>query len=279
MSLQTNKQFRTYEKDTPVYQQYKLQRENQTYDFAKSLKERHNFNMKKSNTLFDVMKYIDMLDDFIDNSDPDISLSNINHLYQTAEAIRKDNLPEWLQLVGFLHDLGKIIGILFNNANEGTSTDTQWSIVGDTYILGCKLRNNDVYPELDLLSPDMMNNQYNTNMGIYTNNCGLSNCTFTWGHDEFLYDVLQYNRKIGNVNNLPEEADYVIRFHSLYPWHTFNEYIEFEDELDKKNKYWVQLFNKYDLYTKENTKADIKVLKPYYQELINKFFPNGLIFN
>jgi inositol oxygenase len=277
--INTNQQIRSYEDNTPVYNQYRLQRQKQTYEFAKSLKERHNENMKTSTNYIDVMKYIDMLDDFIDNSDPDLSLSNINHLYQTAEAIRKDKFPEWLQLVGFIHDLGKVIGIIFNNDNDGTSAKTQWSIVGDTYILGCKLRNDTVFPELDSLSPDMSNDLYNTDMGIYKSSCGLSNCVLTWGHDEFMYDVLQFNRKMGRINNLPEEADYVIRFHSLYPWHAFDNYNEFEDELDKKNKYWVQLFNKYDLYTKENKRVDIETLKPYYRELINKFFPNGLIFN
>ena len=46
--------------------------------------------LQKSNNAIDVMQYIDMLDDFVDQSDPDINLSNIHHLYQTAERVREN---------------------------------------------------------------------------------------------------------------------------------------------------------------------------------------------
>ena len=38
-----------------------------------------------------------------------INLPNNMHLFQTAERIRKDNLPDWMQLIGLIHDLGKIL--------------------------------------------------------------------------------------------------------------------------------------------------------------------------
>ena len=59
--------------------------------------------------------------------------------------------------------------------------------------------------------------------------------------------MLRYNKI-----NLPEEAFYIIRYHSLYLWHYNNEYSYFENKLDLKMKPWVQLFNRYDLYTKSN---------------------------
>ena len=37
------------------------------------------------------------------------SLSQIEHLLQTAEAIRRDGKPEWMQVVGLVHDLGKLL--------------------------------------------------------------------------------------------------------------------------------------------------------------------------
>ena len=37
-------------------------------------------------------------------------------------------------------------------------------------------------------------------------------------------------------------------------------------------KPWVQRFNKYDLYTKENKPLDIEKLKPYYTELFIEYF-------
>jgi inositol oxygenase len=49
-------------------------------------------------------------------------LSQIEHLLQTAEAIRRDGKPEWMQVTGLIHDLGKLL-FLFDS--EG-----QWDVVG-----------------------------------------------------------------------------------------------------------------------------------------------------
>ena len=37
----------------------------------------------------------------------------------------------------------------------------------------------------------------------------------SYGHDEYLAMVLKRNE-----NKLPEEAIYIVKFHSFYPWHT-----------------------------------------------------------
>lgn len=49
-------------------------------------------------------------------------LSQIDHLLQTAEAIRRDGKPEWMQVTGLIHDLGKL---LYFFGSEG-----QWDVVG-----------------------------------------------------------------------------------------------------------------------------------------------------
>lgn len=38
---------------------------------------------------------------------------------------------------------------------------------------------------------------------------------------------------------------------------------------------WVQEFNRFDLYTKDNKRPDMVALKPYYEELVNKFLGDG----
>ena len=63
-------------------------------------------NFSKNIKIWDALN---ALNDYIDVSDPDINLPNIYHLFQTAEAIRKDGHPDWFQLVGLIHDLGKIL--------------------------------------------------------------------------------------------------------------------------------------------------------------------------
>ena len=39
----------------------------------------------------------------------------------------------------------------------------------------------------------------------------------SWGHDEYMAQVLENNL---DKHQLPDEAIYMIRFHSFYPWHT-----------------------------------------------------------
>ena len=60
---------------------------------------------------------------------------------------------------------------------------------------------------------------------MYEPGCGLSNVTMTYGHDEYMYNVL-----VGNGCPIPEEGLYMIRFHSFYPWHKEQEYKWREDE-------------------------------------------------
>lgn len=218
-----------------------------------------------------IMDGIEILNNFIDVSDPDISMPNAHHLFQTAEAIRKAGHPDWLQLIGLIHDLGKLC-YLFNKPEDGLSIEEQWSVVGDTYLVGCQLPDTCVYPEFNKDNPDSSNPLYNTIIGIYTPNQGLDNCLCAWGHDEYLYQILKETS-----NSLPEEAYYLIRFHSLYPYHTGDAYKELVSEKDEKMKPLLQMFNKFDLYTKENMEVNISELKKYYQIIIDKYFPNDVL--
>ena len=78
----------------------------------------------------------------------DISLPNYHHGIQTAEEIRKDGHPEWLQLIGLIHDIGKIM-YLWGCDEDGTSIKEQGRIiVGDTFIVGCKLPEKIVFLNL-----------------------------------------------------------------------------------------------------------------------------------
>ena len=135
----------------------------------------------------------------------------------------------------------------------------QWSLVGDTFVVGCDLPQSAVFPELNELHPDRFGK-----IGVYSAGVGMMNLSYSFGHDEYFYRVLR-----ANDAKLPEEAFYVIRLHSLYPWHTGNDYTFFENEFDKKAKRWVEYFNKFDLYTKKNTKMTVD--KAYYEPLLKKY--------
>lgn len=101
---------------------YREQHEKQTV--AYNLKARINFKTKRKAKMT-VWEAMEKLNTLIDESDPDTSLSQIEHLLQTAEAIRRDGKPRWMQVTGLIHDLGKL---LFFFDAEG-----QWDVVGDTF--------------------------------------------------------------------------------------------------------------------------------------------------
>jgi len=260
-------QFRQYlSNNNPIQEFYKTQRSTHTIHFVKYLQSKyHSFSHKIS-----IQNCFNALNNLIDISDPDINLPNIHHLLQTAQAIRNDGHPDWLQLVGLIHDLGKIIYLKGCN-EDGTSMNQQWSIVGDTFVVGCKLPDNIVYKEFNQLNPDMQDDRYNTEYGIYHPNCGLDNCYISYGHDEYLYQVLKFNNC-----TIPEKGLYMIRYHSLYPWHKYNEYEHLMNDKDREYKKWVQLFNQYDLYTKENIEMNVEELMKYYQPIIEKYIGNHI---
>ena len=158
----------------------------------------------------------DHLENLIDLSDPDLeNTANMFHAFQTAEKIRHDpnQPPRWFQLVGLIHDLGKIM-YLKGNDFDGNGHHQQWGMVGDTFVLGCRLSDKLIYPEYNQLNLSKNNKK----LGIYKQHCGFDQCYLTWGHDEYLYGILSHpcNK---SKHTLPYEALYIIRFHSLYPYH------------------------------------------------------------
>jgi len=206
-----------------------------------------------------VWQAMEMLDTLVDESDPDTNLSQIEHLLQTAEAIRRDGKPEWMQVTGLVHDLGKLL-FLFDS--EG-----QWDVVGDTFVVGCRFSDKVIYPETFAANPDSHDKIYSSEYGIYHPHCGLDDVMLSWGHDEYLYHVLK------GQCSLPEEGLAMIRYHSFYPWHREGAYSHLTNEKDRRALAAVHAFNPYDLYSKSDQPVDVETLRPYYERLIAKFFP------
>lgn len=67
----------------------------------------------------------------------------------------------------------------------------------------------------------------------------------------------------------------MVRYHSFCPWHRERAYTYFESEADKQALKDVLAFNPYDLYSKSDSRPDPVALRPYYESLIAKFFPEN----
>jgi inositol oxygenase len=251
-------QFRDYRKEArpSVKEFYRINHQHQTLAFVLEKKKEFLAFSRKEMGIWEAAEFLNQL---VDDSDPDTDLSQLQHLLQTSEAIRLDGHPDWFVLTGFIHDLGKIL-CLFG--------EPQWAVVGDTFPVGCKYSDKVVFSEFFKLNPDYSNPELQTECGIYEAGCGLDNVHLSWGHDEYIYHIAK--------PYLPEEGLYMLRYHSFYAAHKDNEYQHLMHEHDKKMFEWVRRFNPYDLYSKAETAPNVDELKPYYQELIAKYFPATL---
>ena len=239
-----------------VHELYRLNHTRQTLDFVRAQKRKYLTRDRRRMTAWEALELVETL---VDDSDPDIELGQIEHALQTAEAIRADGHPRWFVVTGLVHDLGKVL------CSFG---EPQWAVVGDTFPVGCAFQPTIVLHELFASNPDVRVPAYATRLGIYEEGCGLDRVHLSWGHDEYLYHVVK--------DHLPDEALYMIRYHSFYPWHREGDYGHLTNERDRKMLPWVQAFNPYDLYTKSHEKPDAKALRPYYEDLISEFFPRQI---
>jgi len=252
-------ELRTYEKDSKQEKLYEEMYKNQTLKYVIDQKKKYEtLNITKM-TMF---KALSLLDTFVDSSDPDlINVPNSIHAFQTAERIRKKypNNKE-LQITGLIHDIGKV---LFS------FKESEWSVVGDTFVVGCKLPKSMVYYNLTENHPDRENSE----LGIYERGCGLNKLNISFGHDEYLYQVLKYNF---DKHKLPEKYWDIIRYHSLYPLHSKGEYRIFMNDKDYKTLINIKEFNEFDLYSKEDDIYITDDVIDYYKFLLKKYFPEPL---
>jgi len=250
--------FRDYRAEArpSVKEFYRLNHANQSLDFVLAKKREYLPLRKRRMSIWTAMEFLNTL---VDDSDPDTDLSQIEHLLQTAEAIRRDGHPRWFILTGLIHDLGKIL-CLFG--------EPQWAVVGDTFPVGCAYSDRVVFPEYFASNPDAAVAEYQSPCGIYSETCGLEQVHLSWGHDEYLYQVVKHY--------LPEEALYMVRYHSFYAAHKEAAYGHLMSEHDREMFHWVRGFNPYDLYSKGEDRPDVPALTPFYRELIDEFFPAEL---
>lgn len=248
-------EFRNYEADArpTVREFYRLNHRHQTHAFVKAKRAEFLGLNRMTMGIWEAAEYLNKL---VDDSDPDTDMSQLEHLLQTSEQLRRDGKPRWMILTGFVHDLGKILCLW---------GEPQWAVVGDTFPTGCAYSEKIVFPKFFEANPDSTHPVYSTPCGVYEPGCGLDQVLMSWGHDEYIYHVCK--------DYLPMPGLYMLRYHSFYPWHREGQYGHLLNNQDREHLSSVQAFNPYDLYTKSHTKPDVSELRPYYEALISEFFP------
>jgi len=241
---------------------------NQTVEFVERMRAQYSTFDKARMTVWEALSCLDQI---VDDSDPDTENSQLKHAFQTAETLR-EQFPgiEWMPLVGLIHDLGKIMVLpQFGGL-------PQWAAVGDTFPVGCAHSEKIVRSDFFKFNPDANDKLYSSTYGIYSPNCGLGNLTMSWGHDEYMFMVCQHNNC-----RIPLEGLNIIRFHSFYPFHKEHAYEHLMQDSDYELRNFAHQFSTCDLYSKAHEihtdEVIEKQLKPYYQSLIEKYFPEPIL--
>lgn len=193
-----------------------------------------------------------------DESDADLEgMSQLGHALQTANSIVDAGLDEDWITAGLVHDLGKVL-IEHGEAQE--------FVVGDIFPIGCRYSERIIRHDFLKLNPDWHNPDYQTVHGIYEPGCGLDQVVFSYGHDEYTYQILK--------DHLPRPQAWMIRYHSFQS--IAGDYLHlFSDEDLRLRESHMKLFARHDLYTK-NPHQVLEARLPEYQRLIQKRFPDAL---
>lgn len=260
--VEVNKEeFRDYENaNDKVKDFYKVNHTNQTYEYVTNMKNRI-FPLKNKSTFRNLNNIINQI---VDESDPDCDNNQMIHNVLTAEAC-KILFPDedYMHLVGFLHDYGKVL------IDKKLYSLPQWSVVGDTFPVGCEFSKKNIYYDYFRENPDSNHEIYSTKLGVYKEKCGFNNVHFSFSHDEYMYQLIKENMRTNN--KIPEEALYIIRYHSFYAWHQHGEYSYLASEYDNQQYERLKKFQMADLYLKKEKVENIEEKINYYNSLIEKY--------
>src|SRR6266849_2814315 len=120
-------EFRDYSETTPprVREFYRQNHAYQTRDFVLNKKKQF---LARNRAQMDIWEAMEFLNTLIDESDPDTELTQIEHLLQTSEAIRRDAKPDWfgvapdglrgLQQMLDLRELGVWIALVYQGVEK-----------------------------------------------------------------------------------------------------------------------------------------------------------------
>ena len=258
---------------------------------------------------YKIKDVFDLLNKVVDSSDPDADFPQIFHGYQTAQAIN-DNYFEnnklknikirdlftneewfllddehkilydttiesfyeniecwdWLILIGLIHDLGKVLVLKeFGGYDE-------WFSVGDIYPLGCNFSKSNIYYDKQYHKLCSDDNE-TIGLGMYEKGCGFDNVEMTFSHDYYFAEVLKKSN-----TKLPEEAIYIVQYHSFYAWHSprnnIRGYVDLSSKKDWNMLPMLKLFQKADLYSKKdelNEEFDYELFDNLIDKYIGEF--------
>eukprot|EP00546_Thalassionema_frauenfeldii_P021210 CAMPEP_0178899546 /NCGR_PEP_ID=MMETSP0786-20121207/2963_1 /TAXON_ID=186022 /ORGANISM="Thalassionema frauenfeldii, Strain CCMP 1798" /LENGTH=496 /DNA_ID=CAMNT_0020570421 /DNA_START=346 /DNA_END=1832 /DNA_ORIENTATION=+ len=225
-----------YTTDTPPRRlHYRESWIKQTIVYVKEMKERYcNFLLAKM-TLRQVIDLVRAIRCHPHNTQPTgASIRTLS--FSSAEKARSEGLPDWVQLVALIHNLGVVISLLDTQTAADAEDGYNWTIASRSRVVGCAAPERASFSEYRKLNAE--DQYYSTPQGIYDVNCGLENVLLSWSGPEYMYSFMKYNGAL-----LPDEGFYMLRYFCLGDWHTHDEYKQLTNEKDENMKTFVSEFD------------------------------------
>jgi len=284
---------------------YKNMHENQNMTFVTEMmnKYENSYHIQSYN----IWKLFSLLEKIKDNSDPDTTLPQIVHAYQTAESIKNNCITQdklkvieikslfskkdWDKIpknIKHIYNTSKFMHILYMHIKDwswfpliGLIHDLgkilllkeygglkQHLVVGDIFPIGCSFNESNIFYQKGFYK-----NNVDYSNPKYNTKYGIykPNCGFNKLTMSWGHDYFLYNRIQKSNHNLPKEALYLIRYHSFYPWHNSIGYQYLADMNAWMMLPLLKLFQKSDLYSKISTQPKYEEIEQKYKILVDKF--------
>lgn len=212
---------------------------------------------------------------YADGSDPDHIKAQLLHLYGAAKKAMEMKMPKWFVLTCLIHDGGKFL--------------MEWipehRVVGDTFPHLIKPGKEEIFYEEFKRNKDWKLVSKKGPNGFYSKSCGLDSMLMTWGHDEYLFNIVfdwikqnaEYVKKTWKCTALELRLMlYMIRFHSFYAFHRQGGYKSLWSKTDTKLRPYLRVFSMFDLYSKPDKLPPLREMDKDFKPLVESFFPTKM---
>ena len=249
-------QFRDYDNALPrVEAFYAANHKHQTLDFVLEKKREYLSLNRKTFTVWEALEFLNSL---VDDSDPDVDFTQIEHALQTAESIRAADQPRWFIVTGWSTTSARSCASSASRSGRSSATRSRSAAAGrprlSTATSSARIPTGScpsIRPRTGSTSPAAAST---------TSTCrGATTSTST-------------TRSRGSC---PDEALYMLRYHSFYPWHKEEEYshlLERQGPLDAEVGAGVQPLRP---VSKGSARPNVEELMPYYEELDEGVLPRA----
>uniref|UniRef100_K3X733 Inositol oxygenase n=1 Tax=Globisporangium ultimum (strain ATCC 200006 / CBS 805.95 / DAOM BR144) TaxID=431595 RepID=K3X733_GLOUD len=243
----------------------KIMRKYQTSSFVKKQLVKYGDFQHASLSIADACKLVMRL-----NGDDEAAGSWVlKYMLASAQAVRDDGHPDWLQLAVFLRGLGMLFLCWTDEDNEVLRSVSahEWLVKSSTWVVGVSIPDCVGYPELNELNSDHCNSIKSN--GSTQMQSGMDGVVLPWTPDEYLFRVLEFNK-----STLPTEALHAIRFWSLKAWHEHDQYDELCAPHDFETREWLHSLGMYASVSDDAMKNIVPdKLMPHYLSLAEKYLP------